>query len=911
MEDVSVEDLLKELQSAQETKSSARLSERNVVELISKLQELGFLGSDLLHSINGREYLTLEHLRSEVLQAVEQAGGRIAVVDLPALLGVDLVHCERQAAAAVSGSGASLQAVQGELITQGYFDNLAAEINELLQEAGVVAMGELARRYALGAELMQAAVGPRVGHAIRGRLEGGLLYTAAYLSRIKAQLRGALRGAAAPVMLAPLVKELDSGMGGGGGGSGRGAVATFYAQNGFVEYEAVRRAGIPGARAHLAAAFPGGIALDSAFVAPELAAQVEAGVEEALDSAGWADAAALAPAALSPADAAALLERCPAVRRLSGKGDAGGGAVLAGTWAVTAACLAALQGKVAQWLPEVEGAGEAGALASVLAALLRPGALRVYDEALAAVFSAGADARRRRREAAAAALQAAWERLQLLAAGVAPAAAGDAAASTALARHLVRGEGEEAVNALLRYQAAMRDDEDAPEGQGTAGRATEPLGPLSAGERAAILGGLPQDERAPAAAAVGALGGADAEALIEALAEAAGAAGLRLRRLERRAERAAVAARRAALAEALEREGDPAAALALAVPLLVARVHGHLAAVPGRALGAVIAGLAGGMPPAAHAALAAFHADVVSALRAASGGGGASHRALREQVVLSQAQVHALGRDLAASSDAQDVASKAMALWRQAESSTAARAVARAMICLFFANEVLDAYQKWQHMNTPEMKLRRATYPHRTIHIPFPYLGVCVVLPAAAAAAAGVRVPAAASVLSTEMLWSSGASIWAQLAGLWRHRQRPDELAIKRLAMLGAVVLVLVHSLRRIALRDWALASAHKPAEAWLRDAHDNNLLLLQAVLAVPFAFGYRTAAVARLLALLLLLEAVVCWPAWTTYPTWHYQAHVRSHFCTNLGVAGGLVLLQSVGAGSFTVDRLLQKKAT
>lgn len=52
------------------------------------------------------------------------------------------------------------------------------------------------------------------------------------------------------------------------------------------------------------------------------------------------------------------------------------------------------------------------------------------------------------------------------------------------------------------------------------------------------------------------------------------------------------------------------------------QVHGHLAAVPGRALGAVIAGLAGGLPPPAHAALAAFHADVVALLRAASGDGG-------------------------------------------------------------------------------------------------------------------------------------------------------------------------------------------------------------------------------------------------------------------------------------------------
>jgi len=61
----------------------------------------------------------------------------------------------------------------------------------------------------------------------------------------------------------------------------------------------------------------------------------------------------------------------------------------------------------------------------------------------------------------------------------------------------------------------------------------------------------------------------------------------------------------------------------------------------------------------------------------------------------------------------------------------------------------------------------------------FPWLGVCVVLPEAAAAAAGVRVPAAAAVLAAEMLWSSGAMIWAQLAGLWHHRQRPDELAVK------------------------------------------------------------------------------------------------------------------------------------
>lgn len=56
-----------------------------------------------------------------------------AQVELPSLLGVDLTHCEAQAARAVKQSGGSLLLVQAELFTASYFDNLAVEVNELLQ----------------------------------------------------------------------------------------------------------------------------------------------------------------------------------------------------------------------------------------------------------------------------------------------------------------------------------------------------------------------------------------------------------------------------------------------------------------------------------------------------------------------------------------------------------------------------------------------------------------------------------------------------------------------------------------------------------------------------------------------------------------------------------------------------------
>lgn len=59
--------------------------------------------------------------------------------DLPAVLAVDLVHCERAAMQAVAGSGGQLQLLQGELLTQGYFDSLSEELDDLLQVCGISA----------------------------------------------------------------------------------------------------------------------------------------------------------------------------------------------------------------------------------------------------------------------------------------------------------------------------------------------------------------------------------------------------------------------------------------------------------------------------------------------------------------------------------------------------------------------------------------------------------------------------------------------------------------------------------------------------------------------------------------------------------------------------------------------------
>jgi hypothetical protein len=56
--DSELAELQRQFQAAQEAKSSVRLSERNVVELVNTLQQLELLDSDLLHTVSGKEYIT-------------------------------------------------------------------------------------------------------------------------------------------------------------------------------------------------------------------------------------------------------------------------------------------------------------------------------------------------------------------------------------------------------------------------------------------------------------------------------------------------------------------------------------------------------------------------------------------------------------------------------------------------------------------------------------------------------------------------------------------------------------------------------------------------------------------------------------------------------------------------------------
>lgn len=92
--------------------------------------------------------------------------GRVSLIDLADILGVDLYHIEKQGQQVVA-SDPGLMLVNGEIISESYWDGVAEEINEKLQECSQIFLAEIAAQLHVGSEFVMSVLEPRLGTIVR------------------------------------------------------------------------------------------------------------------------------------------------------------------------------------------------------------------------------------------------------------------------------------------------------------------------------------------------------------------------------------------------------------------------------------------------------------------------------------------------------------------------------------------------------------------------------------------------------------------------------------------------------------------------------------------------------------------------------------------------------------------------
>ncbi|KAL7115621.1 hypothetical protein ACP275_04G193700 [Erythranthe tilingii] len=346
-------ELQRQFESAQQAKSSIRLSERNVVELVQKLQQLQIIDFDLLYTTSGKEYITPEQLRSEIVSEINKRG-RASLIDLADTTGLDLYHVEKQSQHVVSNDS-SLMLNNGEIISNSYWDTVSEEINERLQECSQISLAEIAAQLQVGSELLVSILEPRLGTLVKGRLEGGQLYTPAYVARVSAMVRGAARGIAVPMNLSAwwsslqiLLQDMDgfsgvavessffqslfNGLVKGGEilGSLRAGVHwtpsvfavaqkecvdSFFSQNSFISYDTLHKLGIPQPIQFLQSRYPEGKPLVTVFAHASMIEMLDSAVEDAVERGTWIDSLTILPISFGSHDASKILSLCPSVEK--------------------------------------------------------------------------------------------------------------------------------------------------------------------------------------------------------------------------------------------------------------------------------------------------------------------------------------------------------------------------------------------------------------------------------------------------------------------------------------------------------------------------------------------------------------------------------------------------------------------
>ncbi|XP_037079233.1 E3 UFM1-protein ligase 1-like [Pollicipes pollicipes] len=336
--------LAADLQRAQLLSTSQRLSERNCIEIVTKLIELKLL--DVVHTNTGKEYITPEQIGREIRDELIVNGGRIGLPELAQQLNIDFTHVEARAQK-LAQDEKNIFLINGYLISSVYIDGVAEEVNEKLQQVGEISIGALTTQYDLPAEFLEKELRPRTGSLIQGQQDPDdprTFFTEAFVSQNAARVRGVLSALTRPSTVLQLLQRhgireqlffsvaadlLSLGRVKGSLTGGRQAVrAVFipecytaaqnafvdhqYRQNGCVEYQALRRVGITDPEGFIKRRFKDEKLryLSGCAVGDTLVEHVKVSVEEATLAGSFVDVLPLLPSSFSPEDTGQLLDDC-------------------------------------------------------------------------------------------------------------------------------------------------------------------------------------------------------------------------------------------------------------------------------------------------------------------------------------------------------------------------------------------------------------------------------------------------------------------------------------------------------------------------------------------------------------------------------------------------------------------------
>ncbi|CAH8657289.1 unnamed protein product [Schistosoma margrebowiei] len=333
-----VRELANKLKETQNQPNICKLSDRTWVDIIQHLMSVNRL--KLVFSTDGRSYLTRNELDKEIRDEVEAHSGRITLTELASNLDVDFDIIESRVTELITldaqnKSPCRLISIPSEVVNSSYVRRVAHEILDRLEEHGQTSIGELTVIFNLPTTFLSSIMQEYQSTLFHVHKYGEKYFTDTFLNATKAKIRGYFTGVIRPVTLSSVASKLQipenlinsivsslisTGRLYGNLIAGRSGfvpkcytyaedkyINSFYSQNGYIEWNYLKRLNIPDPGSYLKTKLPNAMHLPGLTVNTLIVDQLKSLISGVIRDVSWIDLSHYIPNGLDSNERSALV----------------------------------------------------------------------------------------------------------------------------------------------------------------------------------------------------------------------------------------------------------------------------------------------------------------------------------------------------------------------------------------------------------------------------------------------------------------------------------------------------------------------------------------------------------------------------------------------------------------------------
>ena len=143
--------LKNQFMALQKNKSSFKLSERTVVEIVLKVINRGKV--NLLHTTSGKEYVVDGKANIEIVNEIKKRK-RVTTFELSSYLELPIATIEKKVDELIKKNKNYLL-IDGKIMTKDYLDNITQEINDLVNKQGSASLADISNKYDLSIDFLK------------------------------------------------------------------------------------------------------------------------------------------------------------------------------------------------------------------------------------------------------------------------------------------------------------------------------------------------------------------------------------------------------------------------------------------------------------------------------------------------------------------------------------------------------------------------------------------------------------------------------------------------------------------------------------------------------------------------------------------------------------------------------------